>query len=187
MNSADENKGGIKKKVIHETREMLLIFLYLALFFCSFTTYRGLVSDEFGISAFNYGFALVKALVLAKVILLGQHVRFARIFDDRPLIFPALYKVVVFSVFTLAFEVLEHVVGGFIHGRNLAGIFQRIISKGRDELLARALMVLFSFVPFFAFSEIGRVLGEGRLGALFLKPTFRTFLRIELGILSAPR
>jgi hypothetical protein len=72
MNSADEYKAGIKKKIIHETRDMLLIFLYLALFFCSFTTYRGLVSNEFGISAFNYGFALVKALVLATGYLKGD-------------------------------------------------------------------------------------------------------------------
>ena len=31
------------------------------------------------------------------------------------------------------------------------------------------LMVLFAFVPFFAITEMGRVLGEGRLGALFFK------------------
>ena len=169
MNGADENKTGIKKKIIHEMTDLLLIFLYLALFFCSFTTYRGLVSNEFGISAFNYGFALVKALVLAKVILLGRYVRFAKILDDRPLIFPALYKVVVFSLFTLVFEVLEHLIGGFIHGKDLAGVFREIINTGRDELLARALMILFAFVPFFAFTEIGRVLGEGKLNALFLK------------------
>jgi len=169
MNGADEHKAGIKKKIIHETRDMLLIFLYLALFFCSFTTYRKLVSDELGVSYFHYGFALVKALVLAKVIILGRYVRFARIVDDRPLIYPTLYKVVVFSLFTLAFDVLEHFIGGFIHGKDLAGVFQEIISAGRDEILARSLVVLFAFVPFFAFTEIGRVLGEGRLGALFLK------------------
>ena len=119
MNDGDEKKASLKEKIIHEMREMLLIFVYLALFFCSFTTYRMLVSHELGISYFHYGFALVKALVLAKVILLGQYVRLAMIFDDRPLIFPALYKVVVFSLFTLAFEVLEHLIGGFIHGKDL--------------------------------------------------------------------
>jgi hypothetical protein len=69
----------------------------------------------------------------------------------------------------LVFEVLEHFIGGFIHGKDLAGVFQEIISTGWDELLARALMILFAFVPFFAFTEIGRVLGEGKLNALFLK------------------
>jgi hypothetical protein len=169
MNGGDVKRTGMKKKMIHKTREMLPIFVYLALFFCSFTTYRRLVSDEFGISYFHYGFALAKAFVLAKVILLGRHVRFTRIFDDRPLIFPALYKVVVFSFFILAFDVFEHIVGGFFHGKDLAGVCEEIVSAGRDEFLARSLVVLFAFVPFFAFDEIGRVLGEGRLRAMFLK------------------
>jgi hypothetical protein len=141
----------------------------LALFFCAFTTYRRLVSHELGIDYFGYGFALLKALVPAKVILLGWQVRFARILDDRPLIFATLYKVVVFSILTLAFEVFEHVLGGFVHGTGLVGVLQEVMSTGRDELLARALVVLFSFVPFFVFDEIGWVLGEGRLSAMFLE------------------
>ena len=36
-----------------------------------------------------------------------------------------------------------------------------------DELLARTLVVLVAFVPFFAFGEIARVLGEGKLSELF--------------------
>ncbi len=99
---------------------MLLVFVYLALFFCSFTTYGNLVGHEFGIGYFHYGFALAKALVMAKVIVLGRSMRFTRVFDGRPLIVPTLYKVVVFSLFVLAFDVLEHLVGGFIRGKDLA-------------------------------------------------------------------
>lgn len=169
MNGGDANRTGLTKRMIHDTRELLLTFAYLALFFCSFTTYRKLVSDELGVVYFDYGFALVKAFVLAKVILLGRHVRLTRIFDDWPLIFPTLYKVVVFSFLVLLFDVLEHAVGGVLHGRGLAGIYQGIVSVGRDEILARTLVVLFAFVPFFAFDEIRRVLGEGRLSTMFLR------------------
>ncbi len=168
MNGSDGKKAALKEKLIHEMKEMLVIFLYLALFFCAFTTYRLLVMNEMGVSYFHYGFALIKALVLAKVILLGQYVRFTRLFDDRPLIVPTLYKVVVFSFFTLAFEILEHVIGGLLHGKDLLAALQEITSAGRDELLARTLVTLFAFVPFFAFGEIARVLGEGKLSELFL-------------------
>ncbi len=171
MNGEDAYGTGMKERMIHDTREVLLTFVYLALFFCCFTTYRKLVSDEFGIAYFHYGFALVKAFVLAKIILLGRHVRFTRILDDRPLIFPTLYKVVVFSFFILAFDIIEHVIGGFLHGKDLAAVYQGIVGTGREELLARTLVVLFAFVPFFAFDEIRRVLGGRRLGAMFLKTT----------------
>ena len=168
MNGADEKRSGLKEKLIHEVKEMGVIFLYLALFFCAFTTYRLLVMKEMGISYFHYAFALIKALVLAKVILLGRCVRFANVFDDRPLIIPTLYKVILFSFFALAFEVLEHVIGSFFHGKDLIDAVQEMMSAGWDELLARTLVMLVAFVPLFAFSETARVMGEGRLSKLFL-------------------
>jgi hypothetical protein len=168
MNVKDEKKCRLKQKVIHEMNELLVIFLYLALFFCAFTTYRMLVMKEMGLSYFHYGFALIKALVLAKVILLGKYVRLVKVFDNRPLIIPTFYKVILFSLFALAFEILEHAIGGVLHGKGMTEGFQEIISTGRDELLSRTLVVLSAFVPFFAFGEVGRVLGEGKLGELFL-------------------
>src|SRR3954471_3927061 len=107
MNNPDEKRSGLKAKLIREVKELLVIFLYLALFFCAFTTYRLLVMNEIGASYFHYGFALLKALVLAKVILLGQHLNFTRRLDDQPLIVATLYKVAMFSVISCSFEVLE--------------------------------------------------------------------------------
>ena len=51
---------------------MLLITAYLAAFFVAFLTYRRLISREFGVSIFHYGYALFEALVIAKVILIGK-------------------------------------------------------------------------------------------------------------------
>ena len=169
MNGKDEKRPGLKGKLVQEVKKLLAIFLYLALFFCAFTFYRQLLMKEMGLSYFHYGFALIKALVLAKVILLGQYVRCARVFDDRPLIVPTLYKVILFSLFALAFEVLEHVIGGFLHGKDLRGGFQEMMSEGWAELLARTLVMLVAFVPLFAFTETARVLGEGKLRELFLQ------------------
>jgi hypothetical protein len=168
MNGSDEKRSGVKGKVVHEVKELLVIFLYLALFFCAFTTYRKLVMKEMGISYFHYGFALIKALVLAKVILLGRCVRFANVFDDRPLIVPTLYKVILFSFFVLAFEVLEHVIGGLLHGKDVISAFQEMMSVGWDELLARTLVMLVAFIPLFAFTETARVLGNGKMRDLFV-------------------
>lgn len=166
---SDTKRSQRRQKLISEAKRMLAIFLYLALFFCSFTTYRRLVMQEVGLSYFHYGAALVKAIVLAKVILLGDLTRISKRLDDRPLIVPTLYKVVVFGLFTLAFEILEHAIGSLIHGKPISDALQEILSVGRDELLARTLMVLIAFIPMFAFMEIDRILGEGRLQALFFK------------------
>jgi hypothetical protein len=168
MTPDDENKVRVREKFAHELKELLAIFLYLALFFCAFTTYRRIVLREVGLSYYHYGFALIQAIVLAKVILIGEAAKIGRLFEDRPLIIPTLYKVVVFSILTIIFGLVERLVGAWVHGTGLAGVLHEIAGPERNEILGRALVVLSAFIPFFAFKEIGRVLGEGALAGLFL-------------------
>jgi hypothetical protein len=44
-----------------------------------------------------------------------------------------------------------------------------LASLGFDELSARVLMLIIAFVPFFAFYEIGRVIGMKKLAAMFFQ------------------
>ncbi len=67
-----------------------MIVLYLWIFLGSFTVYRRLVIAEAGGAYLNYGFALIEAMIIAKVILIGKIFAFTRRFDDRPLIVPIL-------------------------------------------------------------------------------------------------
>ncbi len=80
---------------------------------------------------------------------------------------PVLYKSVLFGIFVMLFGVAEHLVEGWIHKRGLLGGLHDIGELGAYELGARALMIIVAFVPFFAFVEIGRVLGPHRLAAMF--------------------
>jgi hypothetical protein len=134
-----------------------------------FAWYRRLVLAEYQITYLNYGISLIEALVLAKVILLGDLLHLGRRFQEKPLIIPTLYKTAVFSIFVLAFALLEHICEGFLHGRSIAAEIHLVMSQGKDELLARCLVMFSAFVPFFAFQEIGRALGEGRVFSLFFK------------------
>ena len=48
-----------------------------------------------------------------------------------------------------------------------AGVQRAISDLGVYELLARIVMLILAFIPFFAFWEVGRVLGGSKLAALF--------------------
>jgi hypothetical protein len=71
MNSEHSKRAGLKQNVIHQLKDLTKIFLYLAFFFCAIATYRMLLLNELHLSYFDYGTALINALVVAKVILLG--------------------------------------------------------------------------------------------------------------------
>ena len=139
--------------------------------FGAFTTYRTLLSAEYQIASFRYGYALVEALVLAKVILLGRMLRLGERFSRAPLIVPTVYKTLCFSVFVLAFTILEHLLTGLLRGEDFRAIVEKILNKGIWEILAHVLVLFMALGPLFAIGETGRLLGEGRLFELFFKRT----------------
>jgi len=160
-------KANLKERAIEELKLFWIITLYLWVFLGSFTVYRRLIIAETGATYLHYGIALIEALVIAKVILIGKMFGFSRRFEDMPLIVPVLYKSVLFGMLVLLFGVIEHLVEGWFHKQGLVGGFRDIGELGAYELGARVLMLVVAFVPFFAFAEIGRVLGAQKLAAMF--------------------
>ena len=60
MNSSNSENFGMKQKIVHEIRRLLMIFAYLALFFLVFRFYTRLVLSEYQINYFEYGLTLLK-------------------------------------------------------------------------------------------------------------------------------
>ena len=162
-----EAKASLKQRAIEEFKVYWIIAFYLWFFLGSFTLYRRLVIAETGFAYLHYGIAIVEALVIAKVILIGRMFGFSRRFEDRPLIIPALYKSILFGVLVVLFGVVERLVEGLIHKQGLLGGIQKIAELGSDEFAARIVILIVAFVPFFAFGEVGRVLGAEKLAAMF--------------------
>jgi hypothetical protein len=158
-----------KQKIIHEMKEYWINVIFLAIFFSVFVMYRRLTLAAYEITYENFGLGLVKALILAKVVLIIDALGQGRKYEDRPLIVSVLYKSLVFTFWALAFTVLEHAVGGFLHGKGLRGGLDELLGKDRYEMVAECLVLFFVFIPFFAFRELGRVLGEERIRNLFFR------------------
>jgi hypothetical protein len=168
MSGSHEKQVGLKHRLVHELRQLVAIFLYLAVFFSVFRLYTRLILEQYEINYFAYGLTLLKSLALAKIVLTGEALRLGEGWGKRPLIVETLYYAVVFSAFALAFEILEHVVLGWVRGKGPAEVLAEISAKGWPHLLAMAMLVFVAFLPFFAFRETGRALGEGKLRELFL-------------------
>ena len=93
---------------------------YLAIVFAAFMWYRRLILASYDIAYTNYWVAVIEALILGKVIMIGGIFRLGRSLEDKPLIYSSLYKTVVFSLFCAAFTVAEHTVVGLWKGGGLA-------------------------------------------------------------------
>jgi pilus assembly protein TadC len=161
--TTEEPKNGFKEKARYEFKQLITIFAYLAFFFCTLTTYSMTLLKDYHSVYLNYGDALLKALVFAKVILIGEAFHLGKNQEGRPLLPIAVMKAFLYTLLVAAFHVLEQLVVRLVHGHELIGQFSD--AKAVD-VLARAFLVFCVFIPFFAFRELGRVLGEDEFYAI---------------------
>jgi len=160
----------LKAKILQGMTKYWIYVLYLTLVFAAFTQYRRLILADVGIIYGDYWVALIKAIIFAKVIMVGDALRLGRGLDEKPLIVPILVKTVVFTLLVTAFTFIEHAVRGLWDGKGFLGGLTDFLEKGHQEVLANALVVFAAFIPFFALRELVRVLdGEDRLLALFFR------------------
>jgi len=166
MTPKDPTKPSFKQRATNELRDFAWISLYLGFFFCSLSFYATVLLRKYEIDYLNYSLAIINALIVAKVILIGEMAHLGRWGEAKPLYQSVIYKSVVFSLFVLVFHFLEEFVKRLIHH----GVAGSVLHEAHvADLLSRMLLVFCAFIPLFAFRELGRLLGGEKLHELFFK------------------
>ena len=169
MTNPDKQEGSWKGRLRRGMAEYLVNVIYLTLVFAAFTQYRRLSLAAYDIVYTNYWVAVIDALILGKVIMIGGVFHLGRGLEQKPLIYPALYKAFVFTLFVAVLAVIEHAIKGLWSGQGLTQGVAELFAKGSDELLAACLVIFVALVPFFAIKELGRVLGAEKMAVLFFR------------------
>jgi hypothetical protein len=157
-----------KQRLAHEIHEFLAVFLFLAPFFLAIANYRMYLQRNFAYPFLTYCMSLVSALVLSKIILIGELVHLGGRFSNRPLFLITVYKSAVFTIFYLMFHLVEEGVRGALHGKGFLHAVQAEAFASVGGVVAHLLFVFFAFVPFFALMETRRAMGIDRFHELFL-------------------
>ena len=161
------NRITFKQKILHEFTEYFINVIYMALFFGSVVLYRRLVLAEHGIELEDYFAGILKALVFAKVIMIGSFLKISRNFEHKPLIIPTIYKAVLFTLWVMIFDIAEVYISGLLQTGNLTGAFSALGVRVNSAWLGAALVICISFLPFFALKELSRTMGSDKFRRLF--------------------
>ncbi|WP_020174687.1 hypothetical protein [Methyloferula stellata] len=162
-------------KAVREVKRLLIMVLYLYVVFGLYVLDETVILGREHINFATHGFAIINALVMAKVLLVAEDMSFADRFKDRPLIYPILYKALAFSVLFIAFHVAESVLLGLWHGKSAAESVPQIGGGTLKGWLCVVAILFVSLAPFFAFREIGRVIGEDALWDLMFKRRSKSY------------
>jgi hypothetical protein len=173
MATHDPGAQGLKQRAKEEFKNYLAISLYLAVFFCVLVAYTRLTLRQYDITddTLNYTFAIINALVIGKVILLGEMVHLGKRAQNRPLYQAVFVRTFLFSLLVLAFHFFEEFVKRLIHGEPSGTVIHNIRIY---QLTARTIIVFCVFLPLFAFLELQLILGREKVRQMFLSPRIQS-------------
>src|SRR5258705_5962618 len=95
------------QRMIAEAKKFLGMTLYLWVLFLLFSFHESMILSEHHIGYAFFGLPIVNALVLAKVMLVADDLHLGQRFKEKPLVYPIVYKSLVFTVVFICFHVLE--------------------------------------------------------------------------------
>ncbi|GJE13591.1 hypothetical protein [Methylobacterium longum] len=176
---APERSGSLWRRAAAEAERYLAFAIYLIVVFgtlilFSINIYARIDRDIPNYPGYHfYALGLINALVLAKFMLIAEatklgSLRFGRRVGRRPLVYVVLYRALLFTAVLVVAYGLEEVLVGAWHGKAPGAVLPEM-AGGPRGVLTFAWVMFVVLLPYFAFREIGRVLGAGRLRDLLLR------------------
>ena len=158
----------LHQRAIDEFKELFVVTAYLFVTLAALNLMKAAVLHTHGVDYTLWGTAIVKALLLAKFVALGNAMKIGRHRDDSaPLVWPILHKALAFVVLLVVLTVAEEIVVGWFHQRSLQDSLADLFGRRLAETLAGILILLLVLIPWFAFEILAEQLGERKLVRMF--------------------
>jgi hypothetical protein len=161
----------LRQKLRDEIKAVVLAALYFAVWIGVLVVLKQLILEEYRIEFHGLSMALVGALVLAKVVLVLEHVPLGERIRTRPALLDVILRTAMYALGVLVVLLLEkafegrHEYGGF--GPSLIAVFQH---ADIHHVWVNAICLTGALLGYNVLSVVRRHLGKGGLIRLFLSP-----------------
>lgn len=164
--------GRLERRAVATAKQFLVLFLYLWILFGLFVLNERIILRQHGIDFVAHGMAVFNTFILAKVVLVAEHLNFSRWLNRRPLIYPILHDSFVFSVMFIVFHLLEEEIVGLVRGKGSPESISGIGGGGIGGIVCVAVIFFFTLIPFFSFRNFSRAIGPDRMNEILFGTRF---------------
>jgi hypothetical protein len=160
-----------KQKLIAEIKAIVITTFYFGCWIAGLLLLKSLILAEYQISFHGWSVLVVGALVLAKVVLVLEHVPLGEWVRVRPAWVEVILRTALYSLGVAVVIVLEKGVEGR-HEHGSFGLALRYLFQHEDihHVLASVLCMSGSLLVYNALTVVKRHLGEGGVIQVFLLP-----------------
>jgi hypothetical protein len=160
-------KATLRQRAIHELKELVFISLYLYITLGAVILVKTAVLHTQGVEFAIWGVAIVKAVVLAKFMLIGEAMKIGERNSTIRLIWPTLQKAFALLVLLIIMTIIEEAVVGLFHDKSIVASIGELAGPRLEETIAGYVIMLLVLIPYCAFRVLDVALGEGRLARMF--------------------
>ncbi|MEX2202418.1 MAG: hypothetical protein WD711_13555 [Dongiaceae bacterium] len=153
---------------VREIRELLPPTIFFFIAFALLLLTQALVLQEHGIDAWDWGRAIVGALIVGKVVLIVDHFRFMNRYPERPLIWNTLWKTLIYNIAATAVHYLEKILPPIFDGEGFAAANRALYAATdweRIVLIHMWLAVL--LLAYCSARELVRAIGPAKVRRMF--------------------
>lgn len=158
----------LKDKLKEEAKKAFVLTLYFGAWFCAITFFAATALEERPIPLSIFGFALIKAGISAKFMLIAQAAYPLKVNKEHGIVNSLLFESIVYLVFVLALNFLEAGVDGLIHGKEFIASMAAFGNGEPLRIFAMSILYWLIVWPYLIFIGVNQALGNtATLAVLF--------------------
>lgn len=154
------NKPGLKLKLEDEMKKALSLTLYFGIWFCAITFMATTALEERPIPLTLFGFALIKAGLSAKFMLIAQAAYPIKVDKAHGIVGPLFIESIVYIIVIIALNYIEAGVDGLIHGKEFITSMAAFGSGDPLRVLAMSIVYWLIVWPYLIFVGFNKVVGN---------------------------
>lgn len=168
MSESTPSHSTIRTRAAEELKRYVAISAYLFVCFGVVMLYDASQSPLRSASWTALAVALGKALVIGKFILIGEALGAGTRLNAPTLLQRVAWRTLAMLAVLLILKLLEELIVGLVHGKDLAAIAGALSQEPWLSLLAPVLLMILILIPLITATEIDRALGSARLRGVLL-------------------
>lgn len=159
---------GFASRVKHEILAVIPPTVFFFITFQLITITRDLMLQRYGIRISSFVTASVAALLVAKVVLIADHLPFVNRFPEKPLIYNVVWKTAIYLFAAFVVRYVEHLIPFVREHGDLAVAHRHLLGEVVwPHFWAVQIWLLVVLFVYCALRELVRVLGRERAVSIF--------------------
>jgi hypothetical protein len=155
--------SAIRRRIRHGLIRYMAVSAYLYVCFIAVLLYKAAILYDLGVSYSPFGFAALKALVVAKFLLIGEELRVGERLTRATMRAVILWRSAALLLLLLVLSAIEQLLEGLVHHRSLAQSVTDFDRGTGAEILATSVLLYFVLLPYVAYGQLEKTLGHDRL------------------------